>query len=67
MHAEDLVIYQGCNWHAVENILELFPDSNAVSSLAFVVETIDPVNLPALVIASEQEEVLFEFDLVCQE
>ena len=64
MHAQDFVIDKGCDRHAVEDILELFPDSDAVTSLAFVIEAVDTVDLATLVITSEKEEVLFKFDFV---
>ena len=64
MHAEDFVVNQGCNWHAVEDVLEFFPYSNRVSSFALVVETIDSVNLTALMVTSKQEEIFLELDLV---
>ena len=64
MHAEDLVINEGSNWHAVEYVLELFPDSNAVSSLALVIESIHSVDLSTLVISSQQEEVFLILHLV---
>ena len=67
MHADDLVIDQRGDWHAVEAILELFPDADGVAALALVVETIDTIDLTALVVASQQEEVLLELDLVGQE
>ena len=64
MHAENLVVDQGGDGHAVEDILELLPDADGVAALALVVESVDAVNLAALVVASEQEEVLLELDLV---
>ena len=53
MHAEDLVVDQGCNWKAVEDVLELLPDANAIPSLALVVEPIDSVDLTTFVISAE--------------
>lgn len=53
MHAQDFVVNESCNRHAVENILELFPNSDTVATLAFVVEAVDSVNLTALVISSQ--------------
>ena len=67
MHAEYLVIDQGCNWHAVEHVLELFPDTDAVPPLALVVEPIDSVDLSALMVSTEQEKVLFEFHFIGEE
>ena len=67
MHAEDLVVDQGRNRHAIEDVLELFPDTNGVATLAFIIETIDTVDLAALVVASQEEEVLLKLDFVCEE
>ena len=64
MHAEDLVVDESSHWQAVEHVLELLPDADAVTSLALVVEAIDAVDLPALVVPSEEEEVFFELDFV---
>ena len=67
MHAEDFVVDQSGNRHAVEYILELLPHADGVATLAFVIESIDAIDLTALVIAAQQEEVLLEFDLVGEE
>ena len=66
MHAQNLVIDQSCDRHAVEDILELLPDTDGVAALALIVKAIDSVNLTTLVITSQEEEVLLEFDLVGQ-
>ena len=67
MHAENLIVDQSCNWHAVEHILKLFPDADAVPPLALVVETIDSVDLSAFMVSTEQEKVLFEFYFIGEE
>jgi len=64
MHTKDFVIDETCNWQAVEDILELLPDADAVTSLALIVEAVDTVDLPTLMVPSEKEEVLFELDFV---
>ena len=64
MHAQDFVINQSTNWQAIENILKLFPNSDAVTSLALIVETIDSVYLSTLMVPSEQEEILLELNFV---
>lgn len=66
VHAEDLVVNQSCDGHAVEHVLELLPDSNAVSALALVVESVNTVDLSTLVVTSQQEKVFLEFDFVGQ-
>ena len=67
MHTQDLIIDESGDGHAVEDVLELFPDADGVAALAFVVETVDSIDLAALVISSQQEEVLLELDFVGQE
>ena len=67
MHAENFVVDKGCDRHAVEDILKLLPHANGVAALAFVVEAIDAVDLSALVVTAQQEEVFLELDFVCQE
>lgn len=67
VHAEDLIVDEGGNGHAVEHILELFPDADRVPTLALIVEPIDSVDLAALVVATQKEEVLLKLDLVCEQ
>lgn len=67
MHAQDLVINEGSDGHAVEDILEFFPDADGVAAFALIVEAVDAIDLTALVVASEQEEVLLELDFVGEE
>ena len=67
VHADNFVVDEGGNRHAVEAILELLPDADGVATLAFVVETIDTIDLTALVVASQEEEVLLKLDFVCEE
>lgn len=67
MHAKNLLINDCCNWKAVEAICESLPNSDVVSTLAFIVEAIDSVDGGTLMVSSEQEEVLWVLDLVCKE
>ena len=67
MDAEYLVIDNRSYREAVEAMYELFPQFEWVSSFALVIETIDPVDGPAFVVSSEQEEVLRVFYFVGQE
>jgi len=64
MHAENLLVDDGGDWQTVEAIGESLPQFDVVSALAFVVETVDSVDGGALVVSSEDEEVLWVFDLV---
>lgn len=67
MHADDLVVDEGGHWQAVETLREHLPELYVESSFAFIVESVDPVDGRALMIASEQEEVLGILDFVGQE
>ncbi len=64
MHAKNFVVNKSSDGHAVENILEFFPKSNAVSILALVVKSVNSVNLATLVISSQQEKVFLELYFV---
>jgi len=64
MHAENFLINKSCNWQAVKYIGEYFPKFDRVPSLAFVVKSINSVDLGAFVVTSEEEEVLRVLDLV---
>ena len=67
MHAKNFVIDEGRDRHAVEHILELLPDSDAVAALALIIEAIDAVDLTALVVTAQEEKVLLELYLVREE
>lgn len=67
MHGEDLLVDDGGNWEAVEAVGKGLPELDVVSSLALVVEAVDTIDGSALVVAAENEEVLWVFDLVCEE
>jgi len=64
---EDLLVHDGSHGQAVEAVCESLPQLDVVSPLAFVVEAVDPVDGRALVVPTEQEEVLGVLDLVSQE
>lgn len=67
MHAQDFLVNEGSNGEAVEAVSEGFPEFDVVSSLALVVEAVNTVDGGALVVSSEEEEVLRVLDLVGQE
>lgn len=64
MHGEDLLIDNGRNWQTVEAVGERLPQLDVVPPLALVVEPVDPVDGRALVVTTEDEEVLGVLDLV---
>jgi len=67
VHAQDFLVNEGSNGEAVEAVSEGFPEFDVVSSLALVVEAVNTVDGGALVVSSEEEEVLRVLDLVGQE
>ena len=64
VHAKNFIVNEGRDRHTVENVLELFPEADAVPIFALIVEAINTVDLAALVVASEEEEVFLELDFV---
>ena len=52
MNAEDLVVNYGSDWEAVEAMDELFPELQRISSFALIIESVNPVDGPALVVSS---------------
>ena len=67
VHGEDLLIDDGGDGQTVEAVGERLPQLDVVSPLALVVESVDAVDGRALVVATENEEVLGVLDLVCEE
>jgi hypothetical protein len=66
VHAEDFVVNKSGDWHAIENILEFFPQSNTIPVFALVIKPIYPIDLSTLVVASKQEEVFLKLNFVCE-
>jgi hypothetical protein len=64
VNAEYLLCDDGSNGETVEDIGECLPDLDVATSLAFVVESVDTGDVGTFVIASEDEEVLWVFELV---
>jgi len=67
MYTEDLLIHYSCNGEAVESVREGTPDLDAVATLALLIKSVYTVDGGALVVATEEEEVLREFDLESEE
>mmetsp|Transcript_41627 Transcript_41627/g.61077 ORF Transcript_41627/g.61077 Transcript_41627/m.61077 type:complete len:264 (+) Transcript_41627:174-965(+) len=67
VHAENFLVYDGGDGHAVEALREDPPQSHCVPPLALVVEAVDAVDGGAFVVAAQEEEVLRVLDLVGQE
>jgi hypothetical protein len=64
MTTENLFINDGCYRQAVEAICEGLPELNIIPPFTFIIETIDSVNAGTLVIAAQQEEVLWILNFV---
>lgn len=67
MHGENLLVNDSSNGKAVEAVGESLPELDVVSALALVVETVDTVDRGALVVSTQNEEVLRVLDLVGKE
>jgi len=67
VHADDLLVDQRGDGQAVEAVCERLPNANVVPAFALVVEPVDTVDRGALVVASQQEEVLWVLYLVCEQ
>ena len=66
MDAKNLIVDNSSNWETIEALDKLFPQLQRVSALALVIESVDPIDGSALVVASEQEKVLRVLDFVRQ-
>ena len=66
MHADNLIIDEGGDWQAIEDVLELLPEADGIAALAIIVEAVDAINLRTLVVTPQEEDVLLKFDLVCE-
>ena len=64
VHTQDTIVDDRGDRQDIEAGAELSPDAHVVPALAFIVKSVHSVDGLALVIASEQVEVLGELDLV---
>jgi hypothetical protein len=67
VHGEDLLVNDGGNGQAVEAVGKCLPKLDVVTPLALIVEAVDAVDGGALVVATQNEEVLRVLDLVGKE
>ena len=67
MHGEDLLIDDCGDGQAVEAVRKCLPQLDVVPTLALVVESVDSVDGGALVVTTQDEEVLGILDLVGEE
>lgn len=66
MHTEDLASDNSSNGQGVERINEKLPCLDVATTFALVVETINTSHIGALMVSSEEEEVLWVFDLIAE-
>lgn len=66
VHTQDLIVDERSNWQAIEAVCEHLPQFNSVSSFALIIKSVNAVNTCTLVVATEEEEVLGELDLVSE-
>jgi hypothetical protein len=64
VHAKYLLVNDCCYWQTIKTVCEGLPKFDAVSSFAFVIETVDTINGSTFVISSEDKEIFRVFDLV---
>jgi hypothetical protein len=67
MHAKNLLVDKSCDGKAVETIGESLPKFNVIAALAFIIESINTINGGALMVSTEEEEVLGVLNLIGQE
>ena len=63
MHTQNPVIHDSRDRQHVKGQPKLFPELDVVSSFTLIVEPIHSVDRLTLVIASEKEKVVWEFNL----
>jgi hypothetical protein len=64
VHGENLLVNDSGDGQAIEAVRKCLPKLDVVAALAFVIEAIDTVDRGALMVTSENEEVLGILDLV---
>jgi len=67
VHAENFLVDESSNRQAVEDVAEHAPESDGVSTLALVVKAIYTIDLGALMVSAEHEEVLRVLNLVAHQ
>lgn len=66
MNAKDLARNNRSDGETVECVDERLPDLDIAPSLALVVKAVDPRDIGAFVVASEEEEILWVLELVAE-
>lgn len=66
MHRENFLVDDSRNGQAVEAIGECLPQLDVIPPLAFIIEPIYTIDRCTLVIPTQDEEILWILDLVCE-
>jgi hypothetical protein len=66
MCTEDGIFNNSSNRKTVEEVNKCLPQFNIVPSLALIIKSIDPIYAGSLMVASQQEEILWIFNFECQ-
>jgi hypothetical protein len=64
VHTNNLVINDGTTWKTVEGVAKLFPHFYREATTAFVIKTINTIDASALMISSQEKEILGVFNFV---
>jgi len=66
MHTKNSAIYQSCYWHIIEQIYKCPPEFKRVAALTLIKKAKDSGNFLAFMISTEQKNVVWIFDFVCE-
>ena len=64
MHAKNSIIHDSTYWQNIEAQTKFFPDFDIVSSFAFIIKSVHPIDTLTLMIASKHKEVVWVFDFI---
>ena len=67
MHANDSIFDNGANRKVLKTVRKGSPQSNIISSLAFIIKAINLVNIIGFVIATKKIKAIWIFHLICKE
>lgn len=67
MHANDFVVDYGAARQTVKRVAKLLPHLDGEPAATLIVESVNSIDARTLVVATEQEKVLWILDLICEE
>jgi hypothetical protein len=67
VHTDNFIVNDGTAGQTVECIAKLLPHLDGKSATALIIEPVNAINARALVISSQEKEILRILDLVCKE